>query len=152
MRGDPFFRAMSTPGVRALVSRVPVPKTAQATRRASAKAMGRRAVALLPDAYFELVRATMAMPGWRLAMRSHLNLAMRSGRPRPENLFTDDELRSIQVPVRLVLGDDDVYGRPEIGRRAAALMPDASVHVLPAGHAPFADEPETCAHLIRGAS
>ena len=152
MRGDPFFRAMTTPGVRALVSRAPLPRTAKATRRASTKAMGRRAVALLPDAYFELMRATMAMPGWRLAMSSHLNLAMQSGRPRPENLFSDDELRSIEVPVRLVLGDDDVYGPPEIGRRAAALIPDASVHVLPAGHAPFADEPETCAHLIRGAS
>ena len=69
----------------------------------------------------------MAMPGWRLAMSSHLNLAMRSGRPRPENLFSDDELRSIEVPVRFILGDDDVYGRPEIGRRAAALMPDATV-------------------------
>jgi pimeloyl-ACP methyl ester carboxylesterase len=152
MRGDPYFRAMTTPGVRALVSRAPAPKTAKATRRASAKAMGRRAVALLPDAYFELMRATMAMPGWRLAMSSHLNLAMQSGRPRPENLLTDDELRSIDVPVRFVLGDDDVYGGPEIGRRAAALMPDARVDVLPAGHAPFADEPEACAALIRGAS
>ena len=83
MRGDPYFRAMTTPGVRALVSRAPAPKTAKATRRASTKAMGRRAVALLPDAYFELMRATMAMPGWRLAMSSHLNLAMRSGRPAP---------------------------------------------------------------------
>ncbi len=114
--------------------------------------MGRRAVALLPDTYFELMRATMAMPGWRLAMTSHLNLAMQSGRPRPENLFSDDELRSIDLPVRFILGDDDVYGSPEIGRRAAALMPDARVDVLPAGHAPFADEPEACAALIRGAS
>jgi pimeloyl-ACP methyl ester carboxylesterase len=152
MRGDPFFRAMTTPGVRALVSRAPLPKSAKATRRASAKAMGRRAVAVLPDSYFDLVRATMAMPGWRLAMSSHLNLAMRSGRPLPENLLTDDELRSIEVPVRLILGDDDVYGRPEIGHRAAALMPDARVDVLPAGHAPFADEPEACAALIRTAS
>ena len=152
MRGDPYFRAMTTPGVRALVGRAPAPKTAKATRRASTKAMGRRAVCLLPDSYFELMRATMAMPGWRLAMSSHLNRAMRSGRPLPENLFSDDELRSIELPVRFILGDDDVYGSPEIGRRAAALMPDARVDVLPAGHAPFADEPETCAALIRGAS
>jgi pimeloyl-ACP methyl ester carboxylesterase len=152
MRGDPFFRAMTTPGVRSLVSRAPVPKTARATRRASTKALGRHAASLLPDAYFELVRATMAMPGWRLAMSSHLNLAMRTGRPRSENFLTDDELRSIEVPVRLILGDADVYGGPEIGRRAAALMPDAEVHVLPAGHAPFADKPEECAALIRSAS
>ena len=152
MRGDPYFRAMTTPGLRALVSRAPAPKNARATRRASTKAMGRRAVALLPDSYFELMRATMAMPGWRLAMSSHLNRAMRSGRPLPENLFSDEELRSIELPVRLILGDDDVYGGPEIGHRAAALMPDARVDVVPAGHAPFADEPETCAELIRGAT
>jgi len=152
MRGDPYFRAMTTPGVRALVSRAPAPKSAKATRRASTRAMGRRAVALLPDSYFELMRATMAMPGWRLAMSSHLNLAMRSGRPLPENLLTDDELRSIAVPVRFILGDDDVYGAPEIGHRAATLMPDARVEVVAGGHAPFADEPETCAALIRGVS
>ena len=115
MRGDPFFRAMTTPGIRALVSRAPAPKSAKATRRALTKAFGRHAAGLLPDSYFDLVRATMTMPGWRRAMSSHLNLAMRSGRPLPENLFTDDELRSIDVPVRFILGDSDVYGGPEIG-------------------------------------
>ena len=150
MRGDPFFRAMTTPGVRALVSRAPAPKTASATRRASRKAFGEHAAELLPDSYFELVRATMMMPGWRLAMSSHLNLAMRSGKPRPENLFSDDELRSIEVPVEFILGDKDVYGPPSIGERAAALMPDARVHVLSGGHAPFADDPSACAALILG--
>ena len=152
MRADPFFRAMTTPVVRSLVSRAPAPKTAKATRRAMTKAFGRHAAELVPDSYFELVRATMVMPGWRLAMSSHLNLAMRSGRPRPENLFTDDELRSISVPVRLILGDSDVYGGPEIGHRAAALMPDARVDVLPGGHAPFADDPQACAAWIREAT
>ncbi len=152
MRGNAFFRAMTTPGVRALVSRVPAPKTAKATKRASVGAMGRHATEVLPDAYFELVRATMAMPGWKLAMSTHLNLAMRSGRPRPENLLSDDELRSLDVPVEFVMGDDDVYGPPAVCERAAALMPRARVHVVPGGHAPFADEPQRCADLIRAAS
>ncbi len=149
MRGDPFFRAMTTPGVRALVSRAPAPKTAKATRRAMTKAFGRHALSVLPDSYFEMVRATMVMPGWRLAMTSHLNLAMRSGKPRPENLFSDDELRGLDVPVRMILGDEDVYGPPDIVERAAALMPDARVEVLPGGHAPFTDDPQRCAELIR---
>jgi pimeloyl-[acyl-carrier protein] methyl ester esterase len=151
MRGNAFFRAMTTPGVRALASRAPAPKTAKATRRAMAGAIGRPALATLPDSYLEVVRATMLMPGWRLAMSSHLNLAMRSGRARPENLFTDDELRSIRVPVRLILTDRDVYGGPEIGRRAVALMPDAVLDVLPGGHAPFLDDPELCAQLVSSA-
>lgn len=152
MRGDPFFRAMTTPGVRAIVSRAPAPKTAKATRRASTKALGRHALSVLPDSYFEVMRATMLMPGWRLAMSSHLNLAMRSGKPRAENLLTDEELRSIEVPVRMIMGDDDVYGPPEVVERAVALIPDAHLAVLAGGHAPFVDEPAECAALIRTAS
>ena len=93
----------------------------------------------------------MLMPGWRTAMSSHLNLALRSGRARPENLLTDDELRSIVPPVDMIIGDDDVYGGPAIAERAAALMPDARVHVMPGGHAPFADDPARCAELILSA-
>jgi pimeloyl-[acyl-carrier protein] methyl ester esterase len=151
MRGNAFFRAMTTPGVRAVVRRVPVPKSPKAMRRASLDAMGRHAVDRMPDAYFDLVRATMLMPGWRTAMYTHLNLALRSGRPRPENLFTDAELASIEVPVRLVFGDADVYGGPEVGERAVKLMPDARLDVIPGGHAPFLDDPERCAELIRAA-
>jgi pimeloyl-ACP methyl ester carboxylesterase len=82
-------------------------------------------------------------------MSSHLNLAMRSGRPRPENLFSDDELRGIETPVRFVMGDADVYGPPAVAERAAALMPDARVTVLEGGHAPFLDDPARCAEIIR---
>ena len=83
-------------------------------------------------------------------MFCHLNLAMRSGKPRPENLFTDAELRGIELPVRLILGDADVYGGPEVGERGASLVPDARLDVLPGGHAPFLDDPRRCAELIRG--
>ena len=149
MRGNAFFRAMTTPGVRALARRAPAPKDAKATRRAMRSAIGRRALDQLPDSYLDVVRTTMLMPGWRLAMFSHLNLAMRSGKPRPENLFSDAELRSIEVPVRFIFGDADVYGGPEIGERAVKLMPDAQLDVLPGGHAPFLDDPVRCAELIR---
>ena len=148
MKGDPFFRAMTTPVVKALVSRVPAPRSAKATRRAMTKAMGRPVTERYSDAYFEMVRAGMAMPGWKLAMSSHLNLAMRSGKARPENLLSDDELRSIQTPVLFVMGDADVYGPPAVCERAAALMPDARVEVLPGGHAPFLDDPARCASLV----
>jgi pimeloyl-[acyl-carrier protein] methyl ester esterase len=85
-------------------------------------------------------------------MWSHLNLAMRFGRARPGNVLGDDELRSIETPVQLIWGDGDVYGGPEIGERAAALLPDARLEVIEGGHAPFLDEPERCAELIRQAT
>lgn len=150
MKGDPFFRAMTTPVVRAIVSRVPAPRNAKATRRAMARVLGPRALATVDNAYFDVVRATMRMPGWRLAMRSHLNLALRNGRQRPENIIGDDELRSLQAPVRFVMGDADVYGPPAVAERAAALMPEATVTTIPGGHAPFLDDPAACAAAIRG--
>ena len=148
MKGDPFFRLMTTPVVKGLVSRLPAPPSAKATRRAMTRAMGRPVTERYSDAYFEMVRAGMAMPGWKLAMNTHLNLAMRSGQARPENLLSDDELRSIQAPVLFVMGDADVYGPPAVVERAAALMPDAGVEVMPGGHAPFLDDPARCASLI----
>lgn len=40
------------------------------------------------------------------------------------------------------------YGGPEIGRRAAALMPNAHLEVIPARHAAFLDDPQRCSALI----
>jgi pimeloyl-ACP methyl ester carboxylesterase len=149
LRSDPFFRALTTPGIGRLVTRVPAPKTVHATRKALAAVLGERALDRTPDVYFDLVRRGMAKPGWGVAMRTHLVLALRGGRVRPENVFSDDELRSIAAPVQLIWGDRDVYGDPSVGRAAVPLLPDARLEVLEGGHAPFLDDPERCAQLIR---
>jgi pimeloyl-ACP methyl ester carboxylesterase len=49
------------------------------------------------------------------------------------------------------MGDEDVYGGPEVVERAVALMPGASMELMPGGHAPFLDDPRRCAALIRAA-
>jgi pimeloyl-ACP methyl ester carboxylesterase len=116
------------------------------------RALGRRAVERLPDEFFDVVRTGMARPGWSRAMWSHLNLAMRYGRARPGTAFAHDELRSISAPVQFIWGGGDVYGGPEIGERAAALLPESRLEVVEGGHAPFLDEPERCAELIRQAT
>jgi pimeloyl-ACP methyl ester carboxylesterase len=148
VRGDPFFTAMTTPGVGRLVARLPPPSTRMVRASMARGALGRRAAANTPDEWFETAIASMRMPGWHTAMWSHLNLAFRTGRPRPGNHFSDDELRRIRTPVLFIWGEEDVYGGPEIGRRACAVMPDARLEVLPGGHAPFLDDPERCGALI----
>ena len=113
------------------------------------KAMGAPVAERYSDAYFEVVRAGMGMPGWK--PRDDVAPEPRDAlwhRPAPENLLSDDELRSIQAPVLFVMGDADVYGPPAVVERAAALMPDARVEVLPGGHAPFLDDPARCASLV----
>lgn len=150
IRADPYFRLMTIPRLGRVASRVlPAPKSVKATRMAMKGVMGQAALERTPDEFFEVVSAVMRMPGWREAMWTHLNLAMRSGRARPENPLTDDELRSIATPVQFAWGQDDVYGGPEIARRPVALMPDARLEVVPGKHAPFLDDPERCAALIR---
>jgi pimeloyl-ACP methyl ester carboxylesterase len=121
MHGDPFFTLVSTPGVGALAIRLTPPSTAIA-RRSMIGVLGRAAVERTPDEWFEVVRLGMRQPRWREAMRSHMLLALRRGRQRPENVLTDEELGSIAAPVLFVWGEDDAYGPPEIGERAAQRM------------------------------
>jgi pimeloyl-ACP methyl ester carboxylesterase len=148
LRGDPYFTLMTTPGIGRLASHGPTPRSVPATRKGMAKVIGPRALAAAPDEFFEVVRLGMARPGWGRAMWTHLNLAMRRGKPRPGNALTDEELRSIAAPVQFIWGDGDVYGGPEIGRRATAVLPDARIEVIEGGHAPFLDDPALCARLI----
>jgi pimeloyl-ACP methyl ester carboxylesterase len=48
-----------------------------------------------------------------------------------------------------IWGDRDINGGPEIGRRATELLTDARLKVIERGDAPFLDDPEHCAQLIR---
>jgi 2-hydroxy-6-oxonona-2,4-dienedioate hydrolase len=148
MRGDPFFTALSTPGVRQLVARARPPSVAIVRRSAARGVIGPRAADSAPAGFFEVVYEGMRQPGWRTAMLSHMQLAMRMGRPRPENFLSDAELGRIACPVLMIWGAEDPYGDPEIGRRAVAVIPDARLEVIPGRHAPFLDDPARCGALI----
>jgi pimeloyl-ACP methyl ester carboxylesterase len=148
MRGDPIFTALSTPGLRQLIVRLRSPSVG-VTRRALARGViGPRAAERVPEGFFEVVHEGMRQPGYRTAMLTHMQLAMRLGRPRSENLLSDSELRQLTVPVLMIWGEEDPYGEADIGRRACALMPDARLEVIPGRHAPFLDDPERCGALI----
>jgi pimeloyl-ACP methyl ester carboxylesterase len=148
MRGDPFFTALSTPGLRHVVASIGSPSVAVTRRSLARGAIGPYAAELAPDGFFNVVHEGMRQPGFRTAMLSHMWLAMRLGRPRPENSLSDAELQDIAAPVLMVWGDEDPYGGPEIGQRAAALIPNAHLEVIPARHAPFLDDPHRCGALI----
>jgi 2-hydroxy-6-oxonona-2,4-dienedioate hydrolase len=148
MHGDPFFTALSTPGLRQLVARIRSPNVATTRRSGARGVIGPRAAERAPDGFFEVVHEGMRQPGFRTAMLSHMWLAMRLGRPRPENFLSDTELRQLAMPVLMIWGSEDPYGGPEIGQRACALLPDARLEVIPGRHAPFLDDPERCGALI----
>jgi pimeloyl-ACP methyl ester carboxylesterase len=148
MHGDPFFTALSTPGLRHVVARIGSPNVAITRRSLANGAIGPRGAAQAPDGFFEVVHEGMRQPGFRTAMLSHMWLAMRLGRPRPENFLSDAELGQILAPVLMIWGDEDPYGGPEIGQRAAQIIPTASLEVIPGRHAPFLDDPARCGALI----
>lgn len=148
MRGDPAFTALSTPGLRKLVARIGSPSVVM-TRAALARgAIGRRAAERAPEGFFEVVHEGMRQPGYRTAMLTHMQLALRVGRPRPENFLSETELQQIAAPVLMIWGDEDPYGGPEIGQRACAVMPDARLEIIRGRHAPFLDDPDRCGALI----
>jgi pimeloyl-ACP methyl ester carboxylesterase len=152
LRGDPFFTLLTIPGLGRVAARVvPSPGSVKQARRAMKGVLGQAALDRTPDELIAVVAAGMRVPGWRRAMWTHLNLALRAGRPRPGNALTEAELRAITAPVTFFWGADDVYGEPAIGQRAAAVMPQATVEVVPGNHAPFLDDPERCAAVIRAA-
>jgi pimeloyl-ACP methyl ester carboxylesterase len=148
MRGDAYFTALSTPGLRHVIARMRPPSVAMTRRSMAAGVIGPRAAALAPDGFFETVYEGMRQPGFRTAMASHMWLALNKGQARPENFLSDADLRDIAAPVLMIWGDEDPYGGPQIGRRAAAIMRDAQIEVIPGRHAPFLDDPERCGAWI----
>ncbi|HET6870872.1 MAG TPA: alpha/beta hydrolase [Solirubrobacteraceae bacterium] len=148
MRGDPFFIALSTPGLRHLVARIGSPSVAITRRSLAGGAVGHRAAERAPEGFFAVVHEGMRQPGYRTAMLSHMWLAMRLGRPRPESFLADAELARIAAPVLMIWGDEDPYGGPDIGRRAVEIIPSATLEVIPGRHAPFLDDPARCGALI----
>jgi pimeloyl-ACP methyl ester carboxylesterase len=148
MHGDAFFAALSTPGLRQVVARIRSPNVATTRRSLARGVIGPRAAERAPSGFFEVVHEGMRQPGFRTAMLTHMQLAMRLGRPRPENFLSEPELRQLMIPVLIIWGDEDPYGGPEIGRRACALMPNARLEVIPGRHAPFLDDPKRCSALI----
>jgi pimeloyl-ACP methyl ester carboxylesterase len=132
---------------RTLQARMPPPSGAM-TRRMLAGVTGKRAVREGPDALYDALGAGMTLAA---AAAASAGPAMFRGRsPHPHLAVTDDELRGCEVPVQFVWGADDVVQGPDAATRAAGLLPDARVEVLPGGHAIWFDDPARCGALLTG--
>jgi len=79
------------------------------------------------------VRALISPVGWRKSMR-----------------ITAQDLRRLAVPTLMIWGDHDPVVPLAYARAAAALIPDARLEVLPAGHVPQLGNPDLVATLIEG--
>jgi pimeloyl-ACP methyl ester carboxylesterase len=85
----------------------------------------------------DLFVAMQRLPGVPAAMRELLHSVVTLRGARREVQLTAAQLAQITQPVQFVWGERDPFGAPEVGKRAASIVPDAEFHLIPdAGHIP----------------
>ncbi len=102
----------------------------------------------LPPEIAALILATERLDHFDSTFLPMLNRLVRLRGSRPELALTADQLQRIDAPTLLVFATDDPMGSPAIGRRMAAAMPDAELHVVDGGHAPWVHHADQIAPLL----
>jgi 4,5:9,10-diseco-3-hydroxy-5,9,17-trioxoandrosta-1(10),2-diene-4-oate hydrolase len=65
------------------------------------------------------------------------------GRGKAVRTYSDEELKAVPVPTLIIWGADEAFFPVAHGERAAALIPNSQLVVLPgAGHLPWMEKPE----------
>ena len=95
----------------------------------------------------ELFLAHELMPESGPALFELVHAVVRLRGPRPQVELTEAQLTRLTQPVKLIWGDHDTFGPPSVGERAAKIIPDAEVHVVPGGHGPWVNQPARVAGL-----
>lgn len=140
------MRLMSVPGLGRLLVRLNSPSTEQVEQ------VGRMVgedLSSLP-ALRDVLLACERLPDYQASVVSLMHAVMRLGRARPDVVLAEPQLARIDHPVQMIWGADDPFGSPDVARRIAEAIPDAELHLVEGGHAPwFRDAPQV-AHLAHG--
>ena len=139
--------ACAVPGATRLMMRRLVGPTMQ-PRKQQYQKMFRADVARIPELYFEMQAAGLAIPGaaqtWAVLLRRLVGLRGM----RPEMVLVP-ELPQLAVQTLVLWGEHDMIPAAA-GREAAATIPGARFVLIPGvGHFPFLEAPVRCAELIR---
>jgi pimeloyl-ACP methyl ester carboxylesterase len=139
------FRLASVPGLGPLLMALQKPSAKNAERLM--RVVGEDPAGL--DELRDVLVAAQRLPACVPSLLALMRAVMRWTRPRPAILTTPSQLRGINHPVRLIWGERDSFGPPDAGRRIAELIPDADLHVVPGGHAPWFHGADQVAGLTR---
>ena len=90
----------------------------------------------------ELILATERLPGFRPTFLSTLTALLRLRGNRPEMRLTAEQLGQIIQPTSVFWGENDPFGSVEVGERMVRTMPEAELHVVGGGHAPWLTQSE----------
>lgn len=136
------MRLLSTRGLGALMLRLQPPSAGQVEQLAT---MVGEDLASRPELR-DLLVETERLPEYPRVFRTMLSSLVRIRGPRPSAVVGEDDLRRIAQPVQLIWGDHDPFGSVAVGEAATAALPDAELHVVEGGHAPWLDSPADVAH------
>lgn len=138
------MRLMSVPPIGRLMMKLQPPSAKQVNR---ALARIGTDLSTLPELR-DLVVAMERLPSCGTAWLELLHAALRLRGARPEVALTPDQLSRVAQPVQLIWGEDDPFGSPTAGRRAAGMLPDAEFHLMRGGHHPFLPEAAGIAQFV----
>jgi len=109
---------------------------------------GRAAAAAAPAELLDVLRFAGRRPGNARTVAALMHAINGFRRPRPESVMGADELGRVTVPTLFLWGTEDPYLAPADARPWIEKMPAATLHEVPAGHAPWFEDPAGCAGVI----
>jgi pimeloyl-ACP methyl ester carboxylesterase len=103
----------------------------------------------IPPEIAQLILTTERLDHFEDTFLTTLNHLIRLRGNRPEHALTAEQLARIGLPTLLVFAHDDPMGGPSVGARIAAALPDAELHIVDGGHAPWLHYAAQIAPLVR---
>lgn len=91
----------------------------------------------LPPEISQLILATERLDHFESMFLATLNHLITIRGSRPERALSAEQLATIDKPVLLVFAKNDPMGGPTVGERVADSLPNAELHVVDGGHAPW---------------
>jgi pimeloyl-ACP methyl ester carboxylesterase len=91
----------------------------------------------LEPALADLLVATERLPHFEPTFLATLNTMVRLRGACPGMALSKSDLERIRQPTQIIWGDDDPMGSTDVAGRVAEAIPDAELHIVQGGHAPW---------------
>lgn len=102
----------------------------------------------LPPEIADLLLATEQRPGFEATFLATLHTLVRLRGSRPDMAMTPEQLAHVVQPSLVIFGMDDPMGSASVGEDLAEILPDAELHIVDGGHAPWVHHADQIGPLV----